>query len=72
MTGEDIEFRVVLSADSVEPLLDGLDQRLKFLQRVQHSDGEATFLAAQREKSGVIAIMMAIEAVLRAKSRAEH
>jgi hypothetical protein len=72
MNSDQLELKVTLDRENAEALLVAFDQRLSFLQRIARADGEETWVAAQREKDGLLPLMMALEATLRMRSTAEH
>lgn len=66
---DQIKLEVTLDRTDAAALLESLDHRLETLQRVEHSDGAELYAAAQREKAGVIPLIMALEAALKTSSR---
>ncbi len=62
MDNDDIELKVILSREMRE-------RCSRVSTSVEHADGEELWLAAQREKGGLIPVMMQLEAALKKRSK---
>ncbi|OAI29571.1 hypothetical protein A1351_10380 [Methylosinus sp. R-45379] len=64
--GDQIELSLTLERIDAATLLESLERQLEALQKIEHTDGAELYSAAQREKSAIIPVIMALESALRA------
>ncbi|WP_156967764.1 hypothetical protein [Methylosinus sp. PW1] len=64
--GDQIELSLTLERVDAATLLESLERQLEALQQIEHADGDELYSAAQREKSAIIPVIMALESALRA------
>ncbi|BBU61656.1 hypothetical protein MSC49_15910 [Methylosinus sp. C49] len=64
--GDQIELSLTLERSDAATLLESLERQLEALQKIEHTAGDELYSAAQREKTAIIPVIMALESALRA------